>query len=156
MQNNIRTTSGHTRPDVTVDVTRGVVRHFIDLGLSPVTEFTLPNGRRADVVGLDAKGLITAAEVKSCQADFDADQKWHDYMPFCDRFYFAVAESFPTAVLPEETGLIIADSFGAATVRPAQDKPLAPARRKALTLRFARHAAMRALTPAISATVRVV
>ncbi|MCA8894051.1 MAG: MmcB family DNA repair protein, partial [Amphiplicatus sp.] len=79
------------RPDVTLALTRGVLRLFADLGLAPLAEFRLPNGRRADVAGIDRKGRLVFAEVKSCQADFDADNKWTDYLDFCDAFYFAVA-----------------------------------------------------------------
>ena len=133
-----------SRPGTTLDVTRGVVRLFVDLGLSPLLEFQLPNGRRADVVGLDKKGRFICAEVKSCRADFDVDEKWEDYLGFCDEFFFAVAEEFPRDLLPVNEGLIIADGFGAAVVRPPQARVLSGARRKSLTLKFARQAASRA------------
>lgn len=139
------TRDNFSRPDQTLILTRGVVRLFIDLGLSPLTEFTLANGRRADVVGLDRQGRLTIAEVKSCQADFECDSKWPDYLDFCDRFYFAVDPSFPMQLLPETEGLILADAYGAMIKKPAEDRPLAAARRKAVTLRFARQAAQRAL-----------
>jgi hypothetical protein len=74
-------------------------------------------------------------------ADFRADRKWPDYEDFCDRFYFAVPETVPFDILPEDRGLIIADSFGAAIMREAAHHPLAGARRKAVTLRFAHSAA---------------
>lgn len=133
-----------SRPDQTLVLTRGVARLFRDLGLAPLPEFSMPNGRRADIAGLDPKGRLVIAEIKSCQADFDADDKWRDYLPFCDSFFFAVAEGFPRDILPDAEGLIIADGFGGAVVRAAVDRPLAPARRKAVILRFARQAAARA------------
>ncbi len=132
------------RPDVTASLTRGVMRLFADLGLASLAEFRLPNGRRADVAGLDRGGRLVIAEVKSCQADFDADAKWADYLDFCDAFYFAVARDFPLALLPPAEGLIIADAYGGAVMRESQERPLAAARRKAITLRFARQAAARA------------
>lgn len=132
------------RPDVTVALTRGVVRLFRDLGLVSLVEFRLPNGRRADVAGLDRRGRLVIAEVKSCQADFDADNKWTDYLDFCDEFYFAVSRGFPLDLLPVEEGLIIADAYGGAVMRESPERALAAARRKALTLRFARQAAARA------------
>lgn len=125
-------------------LTRGVARLFRDLGLAPLPEFSIPNGRRVDMAGLDQKGRLVIAEIKSCQADFDADDKWRDYLPFCDFFFFAVAEHFPRDILPAEEGLIIADGFGGAVLREAVERPLAAARRKAVTLRFARQAAARA------------
>lgn len=131
------------RPEVTATLTRGVSRLFRDLGLAPMAEFRLPNGRRADMAGLCPKGRIVIAEIKSCEADFTADGKWADYLPFCDEFFFAVASDFPRALLPDAEGLIIADGFGGAVVRDAQWRAMAPARRKAITLRFARQAAAR-------------
>jgi hypothetical protein len=132
------------RPDVTLALTRGVSRLFRDLGLAPLIEFKIPNGRRADVAGLDARGRLVIAEIKSCQADFDADAKWSEYLGFCDAFYFAVAVDFPRDILPASEGLIVADAFGGAVLRQAPERPLAAARRKSVTLRFARQAAARA------------
>ncbi|MEZ5891913.1 MAG: MmcB family DNA repair protein [Parvularculaceae bacterium] len=133
------------RPDRTLALTRGVARLFIDLGLSPLCEFRLANGRRADVAGLDRRGRLIIAEVKSCRADFEVDQKWPDYLEFCDLFYFAVDPDFPRDILPDAEGLIIADDYGAAISRAAVERPMVAARRKAVTLRFARQSAMRAL-----------
>lgn len=141
-------TSLFLRPDVTALLTRGVCRLFLDMGLAPLPEFRLPNGRRGDVAGLCPNGRLVIAEVKSCQADFDADSKWADYLDYCDAFYFAVADDFPRALLPPGEGLIIADGFGGAVLREALPRPLAAARRKALTLRFARQAAARAVLAA--------
>jgi hypothetical protein len=132
------------RPDVTLALTRGVARLFGDLGLAPLAEFRLPNGRRADMAGLDPKGRLIFAEIKSCQADFDADCKWTDYLGFCDEFYFAVARDFPLELLPAGEGLIIADAYGAAVLRASPERPMAAARRKSITVRFARQAAARA------------
>lgn len=134
-----------TRPDVTAALTRGVARLFVSLGLAPLAEFRLPNGRRADLAGLDPKGRLVFAEIKSCQADYEADGKWADYLGYCDAFYFAVACEFPRDLLPAEEGLIVADGYGGAILRQSQERPLAPARRKAITLRFARQAASRAV-----------
>ena len=132
------------RPDVTAALTRGVVRLFADLGLASLPEFRLPNGRRADVAGLDRGGRLVFAEIKSCQADFDADAKWTDYLEFCDAFYFAVARDFPLALLPPAEGLILADAYGGAVLRESRERVMAGARRKSITLRFARQAAARA------------
>jgi hypothetical protein len=103
-----------------------------------------PNGRRADLMALSARGELTIVEVKSSLEDFRTDGKWPEYAPFCDRFYFAVAPEFPRHVLPQEPGLIVADAFGGAVLNEPPAFPLAPARRKALTLSFARLAAWRA------------
>ena len=113
------------------------------LGHSVVTELTLAGGRRADVVWLSPSGDIWIVEIKSCLADFQADAKWADYYDPCDRLYFAVAPDFPHEVIPEETGLILADRFGAEVMREPDEFRLTAARRKAVTLCFARAAALR-------------
>ena len=133
------------RPRTTLALTRGVARLFVDMGMSPLAEFTLANGRRADIAAVDRQGRIAIAEVKSCRADFEGDAKWPDYLEFCDRFYFAVDPAFPQGILPPSEGLIVADGFGALIAREAAPRILAPARRKAVTLRFARQAALKAL-----------
>ena len=133
-----------TRPEITTTVTRGAARLLTALGYAPLAEVTLPNGRRADLMALGPKGEIFIVEVKSCLEDFRTDQKWGEYQPYCDAFAFAVAPEFPREILPEEPGLIVADGFGGAILREAPVVALAGARRKALTLAFARLAAMRA------------
>jgi hypothetical protein len=133
-----------SRPETTAAVTRGAARLLTALGYAPLAEVTLPNGRRADLMALGPKGEIFIVEVKSGVEDFRTDQKWHEYRPYCDAFAFAVAPEFPREVLPEEPGLIVADGFGGAVLREAGAVPLAGARRKALTIAFARLAALRA------------
>jgi hypothetical protein len=114
----------------------GLMRAFAERGESALTEVTLANGRRADVLALDAAGRLTIVEIKSCRADFMSDNKWRDYLEFCDAFYFAVAEDFPVELLPEDAGLMIADRWSAHVVREASLKPLSAARRKAMLIRF--------------------
>jgi hypothetical protein len=129
---------------VALEILRGTSRMLIDAGSMPISEFTLPTGRRADIAALDRDGLLTIVEIKSNLADFRSDQKWPEYAEFCDRFYFAVKPDFPRDVLPPNCGLILADRYGAEIVRPAEAATALPAaRRKALTLRFARTAAQR-------------
>ena len=134
-----------SRPETTGAVTRGAARLLVELGLAPLAEVTLPNGRRADLLAIGPKGQIVIVEVKSSVEDYRVDQKWGEYAPFCDAFYFAVAPHFPREILPIGPGLIVADNFGGAVLIEAPLLPLMPARRKALTLGFARLAAMRAL-----------
>ena len=122
---------------------RGVCRALTQLGYASLVEFPLANGRRADVLALGSTGDLVIVEVKSSVADFRADQKWPAYRDFSDRLYFAVATGFPTVLIPEECGLMVADPFGAVLLREARATPLNPSRRRALTLRFARTAAAR-------------
>ena len=122
---------------------RGVCRSFRALGYSVVCELPLANGRRADVVGLSPSGDIHIVEIKSCLIDYRTDGKWHEYLDYCDRLYFAVAADFPCEVIPEEAGLILADRYGAELVREPVEDRLNAARRKAMMLCFARAAALR-------------
>ena len=124
-------------------VSTGTRRLLASHDFSSFTELTLASGRRADIVALGPDGDIWIVEIKSCLADFRADGKWPEYRDFCDRFFFAVPSDFPVDVLPRETGLILADAYGAALVREAPEHRLAGARRKAVTLRFAHAAAGR-------------
>ena len=100
-------------------------------------------GLRVDVMALGPKGEIWVVECKSGRADFIADQKWRGYLDWCDRFFWAVDADFPSDLLPEGTGLILADSYDAEIMRMGPNTPLAPARRKMLVQGFARHAAQR-------------
>jgi hypothetical protein len=133
-----------SRPETTAQVTRGAARLLTALGYAPLTEVTLPNGRRADLMALGPRGELFIVEVKSGIDDFRTDQKWREYGPYCDAFAFAVAPEFPREALPEEPGLIVADGFGGAVLREAPVAPLVGARRKALTIAFGRLAALRA------------
>src|SRR3569623_826142 len=132
-----------SRPATTAVVPRGAGRLLQALAYAPLAEVCLPNGRRADLMALGPKGDIVIVEVKSSLEDYRCDRKWGEYLPYCDAFYFAVSPEFPREILPEGPGLIVADGFGGAIVLDAPTAPLAPARRKALTLAFARLAAMR-------------
>ncbi|HLS68294.1 MAG TPA: MmcB family DNA repair protein [Kiloniellales bacterium] len=122
---------------------RGVCRLLEELGYVSLTEFTLASGRRVDVMALGRDGQLLAIEVKSCLADFRADSKWPEYREWCEGLYFAVPPEFPQDVLPHDCGLMVADPWGAEILRSPARRPLAPARRKALTLRFARAAGQR-------------
>lgn len=139
-----------SRPQVTADIGRGVIRLLTDLGIAALPELPLTKGRRVDVIGLGRDGAIHVVEIKSSRADFMTDRKWPEYLEFSEHFYFAVAAGFPLDLLPGDEGLILADRFGAELVRPARHRPLTAARRKAVTLRFARLAAQRLAVPLLA------
>lgn len=122
---------------------RGVIRYLRGFDLIGVLEFSPTRGKRVDVAALGPKGEIWVIECKSSRADFQTDTKWQDYLEWCDRFYFAVPTDFPTEILPSDHGLMFADGYGAEIIREALDDPLAAARRKKLTLKLARDAALR-------------
>lgn len=133
----------HYQSEAARRIARGVRRCLGASGWSTVEELRLPDGRRADIVGVLADGSIAIVEVKSSVADFRADRKWGDYMEFCDRLYFAVDLSTPREIIPPEMGLIVADDFGAQFVRHGGERRLSAPRRKSMILRFARTAADR-------------
>jgi hypothetical protein len=130
------------------EIARGVCRLLWAHGFTTVGELALPNGRRADVVGLSEKGDVWIVEVKSCVADFRADHKWAEYRDYCDRLLFAVNPSFPGELIPADTGLIVADRYGGAILRETAEHRLAGGRRKAMALLFARTAAGRLMLAA--------
>ncbi len=137
------THSSSSPPVAAALLARGACRALEQFGYVSLVEFPLANGRRADVLALGRKGEVIIIEVKSSVADYRADRKWPSYRDFADRLYFAVTKDFPAALIPEECGLIVADAFGAALLREGAIQPLNPGRRRALTLRFARIAAIR-------------
>jgi hypothetical protein len=124
-------------------VARGTQRLLLALGLSCVAELPLLSGRRADLVALGGDGEIWIVEIKSSVEDFRADQKWCDYRMHCDRLFFATADHVPLDIFPVDTGLILADGYGAELVREAPEHRLHAATRKSVTLSFARAAAVR-------------
>lgn len=129
--------------DVASQITRGVSRYFRNMNHAVLTELILADGRRCDVITIDEKGVISIVEVKSSVADFRSDTKWPEYRQWCDLFYFAVSTRFPRKLIPEDCGLILADSYGADIFRDSGEDRINAARRKALMLRFARAAAFR-------------
>jgi hypothetical protein len=126
------------------DVVRGLGRLLHRQSQTMICEVPLPNGRRADAVAIDAKGVITIVEIKVARADLLGDSKWPDYLDWCDRFYWALAPTLDASVLddasrlPERCGLIIADRYDGHLVREAATFPLAAARRRVALLRLGR------------------
>ena len=121
---------------------------FCRSDLFAICEVPLPNGRRADMMAIDGKGALTIVEIKVAKADLLGDSKWTDYLEYCDRFFWAVPPDLAPICngerfMPNEAGLIVADRYDAVLIREALHRPLAPARRKAELLRFARRAARR-------------
>lgn len=112
-------------------------------GFAVLPEFTLASGRRADIIGLNGGGDIWIVEIKSSLEDFRSDGKWPEYRDYCDRLFFAIPTSMDPGIMPPDAGLIIADSWGADIVRHPETAMLHAARRKAVTLAFARAAALR-------------
>ncbi len=122
---------------------RGVSRHLLTHGYVSIEEFVPARGLRVDVMGLGPKGELWVIECKSSRADYQSDSKWQGYLEWCDRFFWAVDTDFPTDLLPEDTGLIIADAYDAEIIRMSPESKVAPARRKKMIQKFAADAARR-------------
>jgi hypothetical protein len=122
---------------------RGVCRHLRQLGFVTVEELVPSSGLRVDVMALGPKSEIWIIECKSSRADFTSDQKWQRYLEWGDRFFWAVDADFPTELLPDDSGLILADAYDAEILRMGAQSILAGARRKVVLQKFARHAAIR-------------
>lgn len=131
------------------DVARGIGRLFARNGIWCLGEVPIRNGRRADLMGIDAKGLVVIVEIKVSRADLLGDAKWHNYLDFCDQFFWGVPPGLDRAplegeaYLPETCGVIVADGYDAEILRPAPLSPLAAARRKVEVERLARIAMRR-------------
>jgi hypothetical protein len=146
MNNFVAASAGNVRDDTRArTVLRGTQRLLRALDFESLSEVPLGNGRRADIFAIGRDGETWIVEIKSSVGDFRADQKWHEYRDYCDALLFAVGPDFPTEILPIDTGLILADAYAGEITRNAPRHPLSPARRKAVTLSFARIAAMRLL-----------
>ncbi|MCW5700988.1 MAG: MmcB family DNA repair protein [Bradyrhizobium sp.] len=124
-------------------IARGTARLLRSLGFACVSELPLPSGRRADLVALNERGEIWIVEIKSSLEDLRADQKWPEYRAHCDRLYFAFTADLPCEVFPTDTGLIVADAYGAHMHCEAPEHRLPAATRKSMTVRFAMAAAQR-------------
>nr|WP_319246931.1 MmcB family DNA repair protein [uncultured Celeribacter sp.] len=122
---------------------RGVCRHMRSHDFVCVEELVPTRGLRVDVMALGPKGDVWVIECKSSRADFTSDTKWQGYLEWCDRFFFAVDQDFPTEILPAEAGLIMADAYQAEILRLPEQQRLPAARRKVMHMKFARHAATR-------------
>jgi hypothetical protein len=123
--------------ETALSVARGTARLLRSLGFSCISELSLPSGRRADLVALNERGEIWIIEIKSSVEDLRADHKWEDYRAHCDRLFFAFTQDLPCEIFPKDTGLIVADAYGAHMLCEAPLHRLAAPTRKLMTVRFA-------------------
>ena len=129
--------------ETALSIARGTSRLLHAHGFCVVSELSLASGRRADLVALNPAGEIWIVEIKSSVADFRADNKWMDYRLHCDRLFFATCQEVPCEIFPPDTGLMVADAFGASIVCEAPEHRLPAPTRKSMMLAFARAAAIR-------------
>src|SRR5260370_42222409 len=131
------------RPDITIAVCRGACRLMRQAGYSVLSEMPLPDGRRADIFAVGATGELIIVETKSSIEDWRVDEKWPEYLDWCDQLYIAVPVDFPQALIPEELGLIVADAYGGEILRHPAKRPVAAAQRKSLLIACSRRASGR-------------
>lgn len=122
---------------------RGTARLLRSLDHAVLPEFVPVRGLRVDLISLGPKGEVWIVECKSSRMDFGADRKWQSYLEWCDRYFWAVDAAFPVELLPEDSGLIVADPYGAELQRMAPETRLAAARRQRVIRDVARAAALR-------------
>jgi hypothetical protein len=74
---------------------------------------------RADLLALTFYGDTTVVEVKSSAADFRSDKKWHHYLEYANKMYFAMTAATYAKVkddIPKGIGVMLAsevpDSLG--------------------------------------------
>lgn len=138
-------------PTLAADIARGVTRMLLRHDCVALAEVPLDNGRRADLMAIDGRGNVVIVEIKTSRADLLSDSKWPEYLCYCDRYFWAVPQGFDLrpfeqhVLLPERTGLIVADRYDAAVVREPVTHPLPAATRKKCILAFARRAGRRAI-----------
>ncbi len=131
------------------DAARGIMRLFARNDIWCLGEVPLKNGRRADLMGVDAKGLVVIVEIKVARGDLLGDGKWPDYLDYCDRFFWGVSPALDRSPLeteayqPDRCGVIVADAYDGEILRHAPLEPLAAARRKVQVERLARMAMRR-------------
>ena len=89
-------------PLLAADVVRGVCRMLLRHDCVAIAEVPLSDGRRADLMTLDAHGNIIIVEIKVSRADLLGDCKWNDYLAHCDRFFWAVPEGFDLRPFEQE------------------------------------------------------
>ena len=114
-------------------IARGVMRHFAQIGMHSLSEFSPARGLRVDIITLGMSDEIWIVECKSGQSDFKSDKKWQNYLDWCDKYFWAVDGKFPIDILPSDTGVIIADAYDASILREAPLNKLPAARRKKIT-----------------------
>ena len=124
-------------------IARGVCRHLKQYNFECLEEFVPIRGSRVDIMAIGPKGELWIIECKSSLADYTQDTKWEKYLPFCDRYFWAVSKDFPIEILPQEDGLIIADSYEAEIIKMAPYRMMTASQRKKITLKISRNAADR-------------
>lgn len=101
-----------TTPLVASEIKTAATRYFVKKRMAVNEEVGLCKwGRfRADLLCLNFYGDVTVVEVKSSVADFKSDKKWHNYLDYSNRFYFALSPAVYAKVkddIPRGVGVLL-------------------------------------------------
>jgi len=77
-------------PPVATDVARGVTRLFCRQDRFAICEVPLPNGRRADLMAIDARGGLEDVQIKGAKDEPVGGCKRAGYLDYYCRFFRAV------------------------------------------------------------------
>lgn len=83
-----------SRKKVTKALCRAVAYYYVKKNYSCHKEVGLNKRGKllADLICFNYKQELIIIEIKSCWADYSSDNKWHKYIPFADKMYFAITE----------------------------------------------------------------
>lgn len=81
-----------SRKETTQKLAKAAMHYFVHKNYSCHYEFGVGKWgkRRLDLLCLNLKGNLVGIEVKSCNADYRADSKWKEYLPFCNKLYLLI------------------------------------------------------------------
>ena len=82
------------------------MRFFSKKGYQVLSEFSLPNKRRVDIIAINLKKEIIIIEIKSKKKDLNYDKKWKSYLNYCNYFYFACNEKISNVNFSQNIGII--------------------------------------------------
>lgn len=129
-----------TRKEVTDGLTLAGIGYLTKKGFACDTELSVvPWGDlRTDVYGFNMQGEINILEIKSCHADFKADNdrgKWKNYVKYAHKMYFLIRdkdlkwmEQYIPDLKEQGVGLMLLSSYsGLITVHTNAKKRRVPA-----------------------------
>lgn len=113
------------RRSVTSAVTAAATGYLIKKGYGVYRELSVKKwgARRVDVCGVNLYGYIVVCEVKSGMADYRADKKMHEYLPYCNKMYVAfphtmkITEEIKREITSKGIGIMVLETNGLIRVR---------------------------------------
>ncbi len=74
------------------------LKWLFNRGFIAVAEFTLPNGKKADIFAYNESQIIII-EIKVTNSDLMTDYNWTEYLPYCHDFFFLTPVELEIAVV---------------------------------------------------------